>query len=279
MPSSYFQYNVKKSYIDSIVMIIAKILKYVIYFLIVIVLIFAVGIIAYFVNPDLMSANMQSMMYVIVLYILFFSFMKIYTVLNNLIIYFNQKDNGFKITKQELPHFYELIQAATQKLGLKLEDIYIVYSPVVNAYAIPLENNVSVSLTSALIETLDDNEILFVVGHELAHIKFNREHMLRQAFYQLAFPWYLEYYADLGGYEACQNLNDCASAFLKMTVQKRTMSHIKLDDYLKNITDKKYSIITKMISTHPPNEKRIYELKKYHEHLNNQKIPAIPITQ
>jgi hypothetical protein len=33
-----------------------------------------------------------------------------------------------------------------------------------------------------------------------------------------------------------------------------------------------------MISAHPPNEKRIYELKKYHEYLN-QKMQAIPIAQ
>ncbi len=79
------------------------------------------------------------------------------------------KANTVAITPKQLPHLYQLFLDAAYRLDLEqVPDIYLLQSPVVNAYTTGVEKPFVV-LSSGLIDLMTDEEILCVMGHELGH--------------------------------------------------------------------------------------------------------------
>ena len=142
-----------------------------------------------------------------------------------------------KVTHQNYPRIYEYLNYAAQILDLKkLPELYMSWGYDINAFTIGSENPIIV-LNSGLIDLCDDDEILFIIGHECGHIKSNHMlyHLMAQIINQVidAIPGgnliaaplqYALYYwsrmseftADRAGLLACQNPNAVIRSFIKM---------------------------------------------------------------
>src|SRR5258705_6371927 len=80
-----------------------------------------------------------------------------------------------KVTPQQCPDLYAKLQVACTTLGVDMPELFVQQNPIVNAFTGGVERPVIV-LHSALIERLNDEEILAVVAHEVGHI--HAEHVL-----------------------------------------------------------------------------------------------------
>ncbi len=84
--------------------------------------------------------------------------------------------SNLKVTGENYPKIYEYLQYACQILDLpKVPELYIEWGYNINAFTVGSENPIIV-LNSGLIDLCDDDEIMFIIGHECGHIKSN--HML-----------------------------------------------------------------------------------------------------
>ena len=76
-----------------------------------------------------------------------------------------------KITNGNFPHVHKLFMKACKILDFpNPPDLYTVWEHSINAYAFGVTNP-TITLHSVLIDTMNDDELLFFMGHELGHIK------------------------------------------------------------------------------------------------------------
>src|SRR5215472_5438120 len=72
-----------------------------------------------------------------------------------------------KVSERQFPHIYALVRDGSYILDVP--DVYVMQSPIVNAMAIGRDRPFIV-LTTGLVNLHDEEELRFVVGHELGHV-------------------------------------------------------------------------------------------------------------
>jgi heat shock protein HtpX len=76
------------------------------------------------------------------------------------------------VTRQEQPRLYNLLENLCISRGIPMPKLKVMDSPALNAFASGLNRQqYAVTVTSGLLEALDDREIEAVLGHELTHIR------------------------------------------------------------------------------------------------------------
>jgi heat shock protein HtpX len=105
-------------------------------------------------------------------------FATVATLLWLLIAYrFNEKLIGWAsgshgVTRREEPRLYNLLENLCISRGIPMPKLKIIDTPVLNAFASGLnEKQYTVTVTTGLLERLDDAEIEAVLAHELTHIR------------------------------------------------------------------------------------------------------------
>lgn len=79
------------------------------------------------------------------------------------------------LSRKENMRVYNLTENLCMSVGMKMPKLYVIDSPVLNAFASGInENTYAVTLTTGIIEKLDDRELESVIAHELTHIR-NRD--------------------------------------------------------------------------------------------------------
>lgn len=203
--------------------------------------------------------------------------------------------SNLKVTKQNYPKIYDYLEYACCILDLKrIPELYLNWDYSINACTIGAENPIII-LNSGLIDLCDDDEILFVVGHEVGHIKSN--HMLYHMMAQLldwgidAIPggsfvasglqfWIYywnrmsEFTADRAGLLCCQNKEAMIRSFIKMAGLPLTQfDNFKTETFIQQARDFKmldYESLNKAIKlvsiadeSHPWTVMRSSELLKW----------------
>lgn len=145
--------------------------------------------------------------------------------------------NGMKVTPNTMSNLHYICYTIKEELGITDDvDFYITGDSTVNAQAYYSEEEDEahiVTINSALFNLMNENELKFIIGHELGHL-INRDSIIyRQLAFvypdeETDFPLYLEnrinqygqlaeYGADRYGYLACMDLEACISAFYKLS--------------------------------------------------------------
>lgn len=142
-----------------------------------------------------------------------------------------------KVDKEILPDFYALCQEVKKRLNFTEKvDFYVTGDSTLNAFSIAAEEDGQphiVNVNSAMFDLMSEDELRFVIGHELGHI-INKDSALKRLIY-FVFPpdttnppitlqykirlhdQLAELVADRYGFLANGNLNACVTAFYKMS--------------------------------------------------------------
>lgn len=141
-----------------------------------------------------------------------------------------------KVDKDLLPEFNALCEEVKDRLEVKDPvDFYVTGDSTLNAFSVAAEEEGKphiVNINSALFDLMDEDELRFVIGHELGHL-INKDTALKRLIYfvfppdSTQAPITLEYkirlhdqlaelVADRYGYLACGKLNSCVTAFFKL---------------------------------------------------------------
>ena len=143
---------------------------------------------------------------------------------------------SIKVERAVMPRLYDVLYSVKDELGFDREvEFYITNSPQVNActyMGTTPGRPLIVELNSSLVELMDEDELRFVVGHELGHQIDGNSSL--NALIRFVFPnldqgspllfqlkvrfWQqlCELVADRYGFLATGNLDVCVSAFFKM---------------------------------------------------------------
>ena len=143
--------------------------------------------------------------------------------------------HSLKVQEELLPEFYALCQEVKQKLKFDEKvDFYITGDSTVNAFSLAAEDEGTphiVNVNSALFDLMSQDELRFVIGHELGHL-INKDSALSRLIHfvfppETRVPVSLQYkirlheqlaelVADRYGYIAAEDLGVCVTAFFKM---------------------------------------------------------------
>lgn len=188
------------------------------------------------------------------------------------------------VSEKQFPEIHRSARQAADRLTMKLPQLFVVHSPELNASASGFLGRKSIVLNSAIVEALDDDELQFIIGHELAHIKCGHTNLLvlTAANNAVTVPivsnvlasifrmWSRkgEYTCDRGGLLACRNEKAAVSALCKLAVGPDLFSRLDIDHFLRqqmDIDQDDVSRLSESLGTHPYLVKRIKAIVDFTE--------------
>lgn len=198
----------------------------------------------------------------------------------------SMEGHSLKVQEDLLPDFYRLCHDVKKKLRFEDPvDFYITGDSSVNAFSVAAEGKGEpniVNVNSALFDLMTEDELRFVIGHELGHLinkdtKLNR--LVRFVFPpEAAVPVSLQYkirlhdqlaelVADRYGYMATNDLGVCVTAFFKLASGLDLVKmNVSLDALIADNNRRlNYFLKDKGISraTHPVNPIRVQALNLF----------------
>lgn len=189
------------------------------------------------------------------------------------------RTNGVKVTEEQFPAVHQKVQDLCVQMGIdKVPDVYVVESSgILNAFATRFFGKNMVVLYSEVFELTEseaEDELVFIIAHELAHIK--RNHLLKHSFI-LPAMWipglgelYLracEFTCDRYAVFYCGNPEAAKNSLTILAVGKKLYKRVNREAYLKQMEKEKgfFAWLSEILSSHPPLPKRIYEVMRFLE--------------
>lgn len=187
------------------------------------------------------------------------------------------------VTAQTIPALDTLVRTTAARLGVREVKTYVVPAPHLNAYTFGLTSPRVIVLYSGLARALDRDELQFVLGHELGHIRLGHTWLnsllggmagipspyAAAALLYVAFRWWnraCEFSADRAGLLACGRLDKAVSALVKIATggaaqtaasQQQALAALDRQD------DELGRLVGETLSTHPLIARRVAELRKF----------------
>jgi Zn-dependent protease with chaperone function len=197
------------------------------------------------------------------------------------------RTNGVRINSEHFPEVYDKIKELCQRMELSfVPDVYVMESSgALNAFATRFFGRNMIVLYSTIFELIEqeaEDELTFVIAHELAHIK--RRHISRQLMILPAMwiPGVTQAYS-----RACEYTCDRYSAYYTgnseaakncltiLGVGKILSKYVNRTTYVNQINEEKgfFIWLSEVFSTHPPLPKRIDQISLFME--DAEKVIAI----
>jgi Zn-dependent protease with chaperone function len=216
------------------------------------------------------------------------------------IFYLNNTASNVRVTERQFPRLYRSLGWGCKILNIEEPELYIAVDPVPNAFTYG-RTRPFITMTSGLVDMLDDEERFFVIGHELGHIKAGHVlytviarniaeiialigqatlgigALLGQSLVVALLDWYrkAELTADRAGLLCIQDLDPCIRTFMKLAGgASRLYPEMDRTEFIKQIRDydeadfsllnQAYKIILTTYRTHPFPILRAKELDEWH---------------
>ncbi len=186
------------------------------------------------------------------------------------------------ITPETLPGLDRLVQACAARLRPGRVAAYVAPGRVLNAYTFGLSEPRTVVVYAAMLDVMDEDELRFIVGHELGHVALGHTWLnslvggmagipspyLAAAVLYFAFRWWnraCEYSADRAGLLACGRPEKAISALVKLTGKgaRSTQALQQALVRLETQDDDLGNVLGEALSTHPLIIRRIHALRQY----------------
>lgn len=182
--------------------------------------------------------------------------------------------NGVRISNQQFPDIYEKAEMLAKKMGLeKMPDIYVMESSgALNAFATRFFGKNMVVVYSEIFDMSEEgreDEMLFVLAHELAHLK--RRHVL---VYMLLLPAMFVPFLGEAYMRACEytcdryaayyvgNLEASKEALVMLAIGKKLSSKVNQEAFVEQISEESgfFAWLSEKLASHPHLPKRINAL-------------------
>jgi len=188
-----------------------------------------------------------------------------------------------QVTPQTAPEMILLIQTNTARLQVEPVNVFIVPSRQLNAYTFGIDSPKAIVLYSSLFKIMDRDEIQFILGHEMGHVKLGHTWLNTlvggiagipsplgaAVIMELAFRWWnraCEYSADRAGVLACGKPNKAISALVKLEAGSTARTQAGMQtaiQYIEREDDDIMHNLEELIASHPMIAKRINEIRNY----------------
>lgn len=193
---------------------------------------------------------------------------------------------SFKVTPEMAPALYQQFHEVKEKLQYSKEiEFYVTNEPQLNAFAVPrISENIPdiINVNSGLIGMMDNDELRFVIGHEVGHLISRNARIWKLIRFIFPddenIPLILKHKIDLWGklseltsdrfgFVACPDMEKCVSEFFKLSSGLNT-SRINFD--YKAYLEKNEQILQYFTTqnnpnllTHPVNPLRVKALQLF----------------
>jgi Zn-dependent protease with chaperone function len=188
-----------------------------------------------------------------------------------------------RVTPQSAPGLAIVAEETIARLQPGDVQVFVAPSRSLNAYTFGILSPKVVVLNSALLEVMDADELRFVLGHELGHVRLGHTWLNSlvggmagipsplgaSALLTAAFLWWnraCEYSADRAGMLACGKPHKALSALIRLEAGPMARTRADLERALRVIDaedDHALSHLEEALTTHPMMIKRIQQLRRY----------------
>ena len=200
--------------------------------------------------------------------------------------------SAYPVSSQRQPEFSRVIRETVERLRPGGVQVYVVPSRQMNAYTFGLSSPKVVVFYSALLDVMDEDEITFILGHELGHVALGHTVLNSMVggvagipaswgagiLLSLSFLWWnrmCEFSADRAGLLACGKPEKAVSALLKLVAGPQTASQAALEAAYQQIDaqdDTFLGSLGELLGSHPMLIRRIQELRSYARSAQYQRL-------
>jgi Zn-dependent protease with chaperone function len=188
-----------------------------------------------------------------------------------------------RVTSQQTPGLARILAETQARLQPGTTLVYVSPQRGLNAYTFGLHSPKVVVLHSLLLQLMDEDEMRFVLGHELGHVRLGHTWLnslvggmagipspfALSGLLAMAFLWWnraCEHSADRAGLLACGSHEKAISALLKLAVGSSLRSPGDIDRALRRLDaedDHALADLSEALCTHPSMMRRIGMLRAY----------------
>lgn len=192
---------------------------------------------------------------------------------------------GVRVSARQFPSVHKLVSHCANVLSVGPPHVYVVNSPVVNAYTFGTDDESFIVLHSSLVDSMSENELMFVIGHETGHIQ--NKHvvygtvliLLKQsavAFLKFVIPpldvalnsWFrrAEVTCDRAGLLCCNDYESAMRAFVKLACgSQKLYKEIDINAYVAQADEGREGVgrLAELFATHPYLPKRIEAMRVF----------------
>jgi Zn-dependent protease with chaperone function len=185
--------------------------------------------------------------------------------------YYHVISYSIKATERNLSEIHAIAETAAVRLGIEAPGVYVVQNPEINAYAIGMRKKIIV-INTGMIDATDSDELTFIIGHELSHVKYGWTVPVKVPGFTIPVPMLFssqrrEYTCDRGGLIACRDLNKSILVLAKLALGKNLASKINVEQFYNNkkeVEEDRISRLSEALASHPPVRDRVLRLREFY---------------
>jgi Zn-dependent protease with chaperone function len=190
-----------------------------------------------------------------------------------------------KVGPRQFPRVHDMAQRCAKTLGVPPPTVYVANNPIINAMTFGTDDDAVIIIHSAMIDHFQDDELIFVLGHEVGH--YHNNHVVYLTLMRLLeagvlgiFGWPLmpivvplrawyrraEITCDRAGLLCVGDVAAAERAFLKLACgSQKLYEQMNVDSYLEQLEEGQSSVgrFTESMMSHPYIPKRIQSLRVF----------------
>lgn len=187
------------------------------------------------------------------------------------------------VSSQTAPRLAALAEKCARRLRPGSVEVFVAPGEQLNAYTFGIEDPKTVVLYASLLEVMDEDELGFILGHEMGHVALGHTWLNTllggmagipspfgaAVILAFAFRWWnraCEFSADRAGLLACGDLQKAISALVKLTMAGQPQSARAFASALARIDAEDDTLagqVQELLASHPMLIRRINALRQY----------------